>query len=106
MSLAINVDKVTAVLLADGRWHEVRWADGVSSFTIDAFEFIWYGGSEEQRAQGEPTQIAQPKAESTGAEFMEDDDAGGEAVQTVVPLNYIYGVRVAPGPEAGAQAGD
>jgi hypothetical protein len=70
----------------------------VSSFVVDAFEFIWHGGSEERRAQGEPTQVTQPKAESAGAEFVEDDDAIEEAVRTVVPLNRIYGVRVAVEP--------
>jgi hypothetical protein len=40
MSLAINVDRVEAVLLADG-WHEVSLNDkSVSSFTLDAYDFI------------------------------------------------------------------
>ena len=38
MSLAIDVDTVTAVLLSDG-WHDV--AD--DTFVLDAYEFI-YGG--------------------------------------------------------------
>ncbi|MEN4399657.1 hypothetical protein A5768_08265 [Mycolicibacterium fortuitum] len=36
MSLAINTDDVTAVLLADG-WHDVS----NSSFDIDSYEYIW-----------------------------------------------------------------
>ena len=37
MSLAIDVDKVTEVLLADG-WHSVwNW-----SFTLDSYEFLWW----------------------------------------------------------------
>lgn len=36
MSLAIDVDRITAVLLPDG-WHTV--AD--QSFTIDAYEYLW-----------------------------------------------------------------
>ena len=40
MSLAINVDRVEAVLLADG-WHEVSLNnESVSSFTLDAYDFI------------------------------------------------------------------
>lgn len=35
MSLNIDVDKVTDVLLADGKWHRV---DG-ASFDLDAYEF-------------------------------------------------------------------
>lgn len=41
MSLAINVDNVDAVLLADG-WHDVADnEDGVSSFSMDAYEYVW-----------------------------------------------------------------
>ena len=36
MSLMIDVDKVSHVLLADG-WHEVH----DSSFTLDAYEYVW-----------------------------------------------------------------
>ena len=37
MSLAINIDKVRRVLLADG-WHTVK----DDSFAMDAYEFLWY----------------------------------------------------------------
>lgn len=37
MSLAIDVDRVTAVLLADG-WHHVA----NQSFTLDSYEYLWY----------------------------------------------------------------
>ena len=40
MSLAIDIDTVTRVLLADD-WHAV--AD--QSFTLDAYEFLWSGQS-------------------------------------------------------------
>jgi hypothetical protein len=46
MSLGIKVNKVTAVLLADG-WHEV--AD--ESFKLGSYEFLW--SSEEQQQDGE-----------------------------------------------------
>lgn len=36
MSLRIDVDKVRAVLLADG-WHDVR----NDSFNLDAYDYIW-----------------------------------------------------------------
>jgi hypothetical protein len=38
MSLAIDVDTIARVLLADG-WHNVT----DNSFTIDAYEFLWSG---------------------------------------------------------------
>jgi len=40
MSLAINVNKVVKVLLADGKWHQVRQVRGKSTFVIDAYEYI------------------------------------------------------------------
>jgi hypothetical protein len=41
MSLLINPNTVTAVLLADG-WHTVdQDDDGISSFTIDSYEFVF-----------------------------------------------------------------
>lgn len=50
MSLLIEIDKVTEVLLADG-WHVVDWnAPGkVSSFEIDAYEFLRYRADENHR---------------------------------------------------------
>ena len=38
MSLAIDIDKVSDVLLADG-WHHVEFAKGKRSFVIDAYDF-------------------------------------------------------------------
>lgn len=40
MSLAIDIDKIQQVLLADG-WHEcARFKDGRLSFSMDAYEYI------------------------------------------------------------------
>jgi hypothetical protein len=41
-SLAIDIDKVEAVLLGDG-WHDVVFFEGKRSFEIDAYEFIQKG---------------------------------------------------------------
>jgi len=42
MSLAIDVDKITGVLLADG-WHVVdKNREGKSTFGIDSYEYLWY----------------------------------------------------------------
>ena len=64
MSLAIDVDKVCAVLLADG-WHQVDWARGrdgqwSSSFSYDAYEYT-YGDH----------YVQDDKNSSTGYEFWE-----------------------------------
>ena len=43
MSLAIDVDKVAAVLVA-GQWHGVDFdEEGKSTFVIDAYEFVEAG---------------------------------------------------------------
>ena len=39
MSLAIDVDRVAAILLIDG-WHKVAERDGKSSFGMDAYEYL------------------------------------------------------------------
>ena len=44
MSLAIDVDRVEAVLMTDG-WHFVEfWEEEVSSFRFDAYEFVEFEG--------------------------------------------------------------
>ena len=52
MSLAIDIDTIGSVLLADG-WHDVSSnTDGVSSFDIDSYEYLlkWanYGENKSQ----------------------------------------------------------
>lgn len=54
MSLAIDVDTVVRVLLADG-WHDVEDA----SFGLDSYEYLWSGRSgvsvaDLDRRQGDP----------------------------------------------------
>jgi hypothetical protein len=67
MSLAIDVDKVTGVLLADG-WHEVV----EKSFMLDSYEFLWWPEGEQQ---GKEPQIAHGGGDSgvcaTGFQFAE-----------------------------------
>lgn len=47
MSLAIDVDRVRRVLLADG-WHTVT----DDSFYLDSYEYLWYG--EDPRDKSDP----------------------------------------------------
>jgi hypothetical protein len=61
MSLAIDVDRVEQVLLADG-WHQVEG----KSFALDAYEFIHDG--REVFAGGRPSLTP-----STGATWRESD---------------------------------
>jgi hypothetical protein len=49
MSLAIDIDKVSHVLLADG-WHHVEFAKGRISFVIDAYDFLEHRGKKENRS--------------------------------------------------------
>jgi hypothetical protein len=76
MSLAIDVDAVTHVLLSDG-WHVVHKA----SFDLDAYEYIdegnrVYGGGDH------------PTVPHTGARWIEGDGA-----EIVCPLTSILAVR-------------
>jgi hypothetical protein len=48
MSLSLDVDHVTKVLLSDG-WHNVH----DKSFTLDSYEYIWFP-NQEKRDRGEP----------------------------------------------------
>lgn len=78
MSLAIDVDKVTAVLLADG-WHRVS----DKSFAVDAYEFLSEGDVERRVREGVP---------STGATWTEAQHAG---TRFFCPLTAILAVRTA-----------
>ena len=96
MSLAIDVDAVTAVLLADG-WHEV--AD--DSFSLDAYEFIWSGKggvrAADMNGDRDPMVLHGGGGSgvcATGYEFIDD---GGEVIAG--PLTAILAVRRARVPE-------
>jgi hypothetical protein len=84
MSLMIDVDKVEAVLLADG-WHEI--AD--RSFRLDSYEFVW--GNQYQRDNDEFTTMhggGQSGICATGFAFHNPNQ------QTIAgPLTAILAVR-------------
>lgn len=89
MSLAIDIDHVTAVLLTAG-WHDVA----NNSFTLDSYEYVWYAG---QRArQNDDPEIVHGGGNSsvcsTGFSFTTDDGSliGG-------PLSAIQAVRYTDG---------
>ena len=95
MSLGINVNKVTAVLLADG-WHEV--AD--ESFKLGSFEFL--GSSEGQQQDGEPRLVHNAGANgicATGFQFAdrivvrESEPIRKHMLQISGPLTAVLAVR-------------
>ena len=66
MSLAIDIDKVTHVMVGD-EWHQVLWWDrGISSFYIDSYEFI------EKHTHDDNLEVFQGK-ETTGFGFETTD---------------------------------
>jgi len=75
MSLAIDTDRVTAVLLADG-WHDV--VD--KSFNLDAYEFMWDG------------RLVGSGSSATGYDFEE-----GNGSRLAGPLTAIIAVRYTKG---------
>lgn len=89
MSLAVNTDKVVAVLLVDG-WYEIgKWGDGRSSFCIDAYEFtdgslqVGHGGEGVVLGAGQ-----EPTVSALGFRF----ETVGHYVVTG-PLSSILAVR-------------
>jgi hypothetical protein len=86
MSLSIDVDEVTAVLLADG-WHPVDQKNGVSTFATDAYEIMDWG-SQERKDDGRPVARYQPKDSPTGFTFMEN------GTEVCGPMTSILAVKV------------
>lgn len=85
MGLAIDVDEVTAVLLTDG-WHMV--AD--KSFTLDAYEFLYYGSEERKRNHDYIALTSHPSSPS-GFGFKE---ASGDTTGWIYgPITAILAVR-------------
>ena len=92
MSLAIDVDTVVAVLLADG-WHEVF----DNTFSLDSYEFLWSG------REGASIQEARDDFDEYDAEIVHGGGesgicATGFAMRTVEgwiygPLTSILAVR-------------
>ena len=85
MSLAIDVDRVAAVLLADG-WHKVDFDEkGVSSFALDAYEFI------REHGQGKAPDLLHGGGQSDvcaiGATWLEKD------ASFYCPLTSVLAVR-------------
>jgi hypothetical protein len=88
MSLEIEADKISDVLLADG-WHHVEFAKGKSTFGIDAYEFLEHRGEERETALvGGGTVAGVP---STGAEWLERQS--GKSYVVTCPLTSILAVR-------------
>ena len=94
MSLAIEVDDITQVLLADG-WHTVDDA----SFGIDSFEFMWregmgdspsLGGGQEKQiaAAGHRGSTAREHIAAAGFSFTEGDHV------VCGPLTSVLAVKV------------
>jgi hypothetical protein len=81
MSLAIDMNKITQVLLPDGEWYEVSDA----SFELDSYEFVWenhviLGGG---NCDG---------VVSTGATWKRS--LGSMDIRYVAPLTSIMAVRL------------
>jgi hypothetical protein len=93
VSLAIDVDTVTAVLLLDG-WHKVS----AKSFFIDSYEFLWSGQSGvtveklEQEHPDKDAMLVHGGGQSgiTAAGFSFTDGEGGHLSG---PLSAVLAVR-------------
>jgi hypothetical protein len=103
MSLAIDVDRVKAVLLADG-WHAVEH----QSFTLDSYEYIWYSSAAE-KAKGDFQTMHGGGRDglcATGFSFATPPRAGHQGDEADVgdyivgPLTAILAVRYGSDDEA------
>jgi hypothetical protein len=85
MSLAIEVDDITHVLLADG-WHTVHDA----SFGIDSYEFMLLGGGQEKHiaAAGHRGSTSREHIAAAGFSFTEGDHV------LCGPLSSVLAVKV------------
>jgi hypothetical protein len=92
MSLAIDIDLVSEVLLLDGRWYGVAEA----SFLMDAYEYLWWPEGVEKRSLdfqvafsgGQSSEIVS----STGASWVDD-----EGLRYFCPVSSIVAVRYRSG---------
>ena len=100
MSLAINIDEVDRVLLADG-WHEVA----NQSFEIDAYEFTGPNSDIEHMRLVGGQEALLPAAGATWMEVYEGHEAiPGTAIarpvrkawQYFCPLTAVLAVRYSP----------
>lgn len=82
MSLALDIDRVNSVLLADG-WHVVEpLPKGVSSFVLDAYEYVWSGDPDESYQDRE------------GSKLGWRCHSGGEVLAG--PMSSLLAVKLAP----------
>jgi hypothetical protein len=93
MSLEIDVEKISEVLLVDG-WHKVNAVgDGRSSFGLDAYEFRELTAQENPTAQEKKVEQAEEgKREATtpGARWTESDGS-----RVFCPVTSILAVKYA-----------
>jgi|TARA_R110000824_G_scaffold372798_1_gene562989 hypothetical protein len=99
MSIAIDVDKVSAVLIGNQWFCVDKLADGRSSFDIDAYEFVW---PHPDRPNGDPARylgdLDQAGSTCTGYTFKHIDNTipstikGIKEVQMSGPITEIQAV--------------
>jgi hypothetical protein len=94
MSLEIDVEKISEVLLADG-WHKVSAVgDGRSSFGLDVYEFHEPHGQEQSEPPPNAAQQAKGGKEQhgarTGARWTESDGS-----RVFCPVTSILAVKYA-----------
>lgn len=100
MSLAIEIDRITSVKLrGDPTWYPVEWRQGISSFVIDAHEFLWQGeiawqDKREGRADGATwLTLTTPESGKPRVEWMACQMLDIEAVRYTAMLGSLPGPR-------------
>lgn len=96
MSIAIDIDKVTAVLLADG-WHDVAWKKSESTFELDSYEYVDGDHFKKLAAKGsDPTsafRLVGGAEESVGVPATGFSFRTGSGENMAGPITAILAVR-------------
>jgi hypothetical protein len=93
MSLAIDVDKVSNVLLADG-WHTVKFgADGKSTFKFDDYVYIRNRGGKESAPEIVLERGECQGVPPIGATWLEEQFSA-EAEVVYCPITAILAVKI------------
>jgi hypothetical protein len=94
MSLEIDINQVTQVLLADG-WHKVDFSNNASSFSSDAYEFI------QKHAEGRADEVLHGGGQagfcSTGATWQEKGASYFCPLTAILAVRYDAKKKMTPG---------
>ena len=89
MSLAIDQEKVMAILLPDGKWYELAMDyDGKSTFCLDAYEYLMFWENPPGHKKSLLLYNGERDGSATGFTFLTVDDE-----RVFAPMSSLVAVR-------------